>query len=91
MNTPHIDVTAIDGIIQLQGQQVLVKRGGHPDRIFKLVHSISEKDGKSTRELRMVYRVKGKPSVDWPVRQALFDSAKPVTGADDHQWQLSVK
>ena len=85
-----IDVTHIDGIIALQGQLIVVKKPGVPDRVFRFIHRADEKDGKPTRQLRMVYRVKGTPSVDWPVTQAFFDAAKRVN-TPEAQWQIAVK
>lgn len=86
-----IDVTNVDGIIALQGQRILVKRTGHPDRVFTFIHRVDEHDGQKLRELRMVYRVKGKPTVDWSVKQPLFNTAKPVAGSPEYQWEVTVK
>ena len=85
-----IDVTHTDGIIALQGQLIVVKKQDRPDRVFRFIHRVDEKDGQKTHQLRMVYRVKGKPTVDWPVAQAFFDAAKRVN-TPEAQWQISVK
>lgn len=83
-----LDISQHDTIIQLQGDFVLVRRTGYPDRVFQFRHVAYPDHG----ELHLVYRVKGKKSVDWQVKQSILDALQPVEPNEQGiKWLLDLK
>lgn len=88
-----LKLTQPDTITRLQGDHVLVKRPGFPDRIFQF-RTLLEL-GKPP-QLRLVFRKDGKGGrrVDWPVTQGFLSALQPQE--PDHsdpaspKWRLTV-
>lgn len=89
----NFTLAARDTAMRLQGDRVLVKRPGFPDRIFQF-RTLMEID--KSPQLRLVFRHDGKGGkrVDWPVTQEFLNALRPVAAdASDPaspKWQLTV-
>lgn len=81
------DLAKPETITALQGENILVRRAGFPDRVFQFRTLMDE----GRAELHLVHRAKGRKTVDWPVRQPLVNSIKPLAGQEGVKWEITVK
>lgn len=87
-----LDLSKRETVTQLQGDFVLVKRNGFPDRLFQFRTLVQD----THSSLRLVFRHDGKGGkrVDWPVTQDFLNALKARTPdaavPNDAKWTLVV-